>query len=276
VSALTDRLNSNKYVRFPFVEDASMLDITATRLLPDDFIVDFSIVAYFAVVLPNQPLTFPCVLDEVVVDAMGTQVQLTFIIGGVMDTVTIPVTGMPDYYTATKLVNDVNGTCVYRYSVTVSDGLKKWAVDNPGSDYSFSGIRLEPCTAIARNNHRVMSIRAKNQTRLAGDIQFREGYNVRVTLLPDFNTLRFYAVLGEGAGIPCEPLLSSSGPAANCDELIYFINGMHPDWYGQFFLQGMQGVMVEPDPSSHTIGLKTNVDRCKPACPRDFDDGVIP
>ena len=264
MSVLTDRLNSNKYVRFPFVEDATMLDITAAFVLPDNFIADFSATIY------GEPAP-DCLLTGLSVTAGS--VWLTFDVGGQPCILIVPPF-ISDYYSTSFLSVDGYGDTIIRFTATVTAELEAWAADNPSAAYTFTGIPVEPSCSILRNNHRVMSIAASGQARLSGDVQFREGYNMRVTVLPDFNALNLSAVLGEGAGVPCEPILTSSSSAHACDGLIYHINGLHPDWFGQFFLYGGQGVSVEPEASTHRLILKTNVAGCSSTtCVQDFDTG---
>lgn len=106
---------------------------------------------------------------------------------------------------------------------------------------------------------------------LSGLLKFREGYNMKISLLEDSRTIQLNASLGSGAGQPCRDRIidvhgsssSSGGPDCSfeesrcieCDGMIVSVNGMQSR-DGQFMILGGQGVKVIDDPDNHKITVK--------------------
>lgn len=101
---------------------------------------------------------------------------------------------------------------------------------------------------------------------VTGDIRFREGYNIRITVSELGNALQFSARKGAGLGEACEEVprtyhelvLAERGlPLDNsprCHEVITNFNGVGPDSAGVFKLFGGKGVDIS-SPNAHTITI---------------------
>ena len=101
---------------------------------------------------------------------------------------------------------------------------------------------------------------------IAGAVNFKEGYNTRVVVLPTINTIRFSARRGEGAGEACEEVPrtweelhafeagQTLDKAVRCNEVFNNINGIPPDISGNFTLRGGKGVEIT-NPSANTIRI---------------------
>ena len=245
-------LNQNRYRAYPFIEDASLESVGGALTLADNCVVDASLISYDIALADLQLLSLAVAAD-------GSTVTFTFRAG------------------ATSMVIIVPGafTGIYEGRVSVSGGghlsrllRVKFAEGAPvlaaapayrGNTYAFAHAYLEPAVSVQQIGTRVSSING-----YTGTIYFSDGYNSGVTLLAAANVLRFTATVGAGWGISCDPLPGE--PAADCGQNLYYINGQHPNWLGQFALRGSSGLSVVADPANHKIMLKTSISASRPGC----------
>lgn len=251
-------LNQNRYRAYPFVEDASLEATGGALTLANDCVVDASLVSY-NIALADLHLASLAVAGD------GSTVTFTFVAG------------------ATSMVIIVPGvfTGIYEGRVTVSAGGRlsrllrvKFAEGVPvlaanlayrGNTYAFTTARMEPAVSVQQISTRVSSING-----YTGTIYFSDGYNSSVSLLAATNVLRFSAIVGGGLGVSCDPLPGE--PPGDCSQMIYYINGRHPDWLGRFFIRGAGGLTVQTDPTNYKIILGTGIDVDRPGCK---DPGTI-
>lgn len=107
-------------------------------------------------------------------------------------------------------------------------------------------------------------------TGLTGALRFREGYNMKISVLEASRVIQLESSLGAGAGQPCsdriidDPSSSSSGApdcsfeesrCAECDGMIVSINGLATE-DGRFAIVAGQGVRITDDPVNHKITVK--------------------
>ncbi len=96
---------------------------------------------------------------------------------------------------------------------------------------------------------------------ISGDVRFQAGFNAEVQQDSTANRLFLRAVVGGGEGQPCEevPLYDDETPPAgstlltggpSCFEVLRSVNGSAGP---RLNLQSGLGVVVQPDPSTHTI-----------------------
>jgi hypothetical protein len=105
---------------------------------------------------------------------------------------------------------------------------------------------------------------------LTGALRFREGYNMKISVLEASRVIQLEANLGAGAGQPCSdriidvPSSSSSGDpdcsfeesrCVECDGMIVSINGLATE-DGRFTIVAGQGVRITDDPDNHKITVK--------------------
>ena len=246
-------LNQNRYRAYPFIEDASLEDVSGALTLADNCVVDASLVSYDIALADLHLLSLAVAAD-------GSTVTFTFRAGAASMVIIVPgvFTGV---YEGRVLVSSGGGHLSRLLRVKFAEGVPALAA-NPayrGNIYSFACAYLEPAVSVQQIGTRVSSING-----CAGTVYFSDGYNSSVTLLAAANVLRFTAAVGAGWGISCDPLPGE--PAADCGQNLYYINGQHPNWLGQFALRGASGLSVVADPASHKIMLKTSISASRPGC----------
>jgi len=108
---------------------------------------------------------------------------------------------------------------------------------------------------------------------ITGDVRFKPGYNVSISVDQNTNTILFGVGVGTGEGTPCEEVkvfptevgpLAASTPFSNslleggplCNELVRSINGMGGPLVQ---IQGGQGVIIIPDPGENKIIIDVNL-----------------
>ncbi len=87
-------------------------------------------------------------------------------------------------------------------------------------------------------------------------LSIKEGNNVRVDIVN--NTMTINAVKGAGEGALC----GEEETPSDCITSASAINGIPPDWEGNFILTAGNNITVENDPENHKIIIKTAIDGC--------------
>lgn len=219
--------------------------------LPNDCIIDATMVSYDAD-LPGLRLLSLAVAGD------GSTVTFTFRAGAGTD-LTLLVPGVFTGIYEGRVSSSGPWTGLLR--VEFGEGVPVLAA-NPtyrGNTYTFTDAYLEPSVQVQQLYNRVSSVNSQ-----VGLIYFTDGYNSTISLLKSQNVLRIAAAVGSGLGVSCDPLPGQ--PKTQCGESIYYINGQHPNWLGQFSIRGGDGLTVDTDPVNHKIILSTGINPNKPAC----------
>jgi len=87
---------------------------------------------------------------------------------------------------------------------------------------------------------------------LTGGIVFKAGYNMRVGVSAEDDTITLTPSSGEGEGIYCD---DEQPEGVKCGDLIYSINGILPSDNGAATIVVSNGFKIEPDPDAHTIAI---------------------
>lgn len=113
---------------------------------------------------------------------------------------------------------------------------------------------------------------------LTGALQFKEGWNSRIIIDEDDNSIELGGVLGAGEGKTCEDIIIDEGgvqvgeECASCDDYIRTFNGrVIPS--GKMTLSGGAGVTVVNDPDNHRITVTLEDNR---HCLEEVDPTPIP
>ena len=101
---------------------------------------------------------------------------------------------------------------------------------------------------------------------LIGDLRFKAGYNVQLSLDPGDNAIDIGAQIGAGEGPTCEDIIIDengfcpNNNCVNCDGLIRSVNGcLAPD--GIFRINGGSGVAVTPSPGAHRLDIRIDINK---------------
>lgn len=253
-----ERLNELAHIRYPFVEDAQMLDNTRAVTLSSGVLLDMQAVIYTrgAGTLRLQGLD---------VSADSSWLTAIFVYEPLAGaTLLLPVLAPSsaaawaalDYYRAEVITPDIALFPVF------GKGVVDFAAASPGMSLAWAGLDIEPACICIRNNHAVSAMASSTGVMLTGNVKIHAGYNMVVAVLAPSNTMRFNAMVGEGEGMPCTPILETG----NCADLVYSINGMTPDWNGDLVLQGGPGISVTGDPANNAVVISTPYKACNPGC----------
>ena len=255
-----ERLNENSNRSYPFIEDSDMtaVSISNTIQLPANLIIDMFFVCY------NHGYD-SLVLKSIEIDGGGVTLTANFEYG--LSSIAVPVSAAAAVpYQGEVIATDFYGNTTTLLRPVFGEGVAEMCAAYPGETFVVNDIPIEPAKTAIQNKHRVTGITAggmPGNDRLTGVIYIEDGYNIRTHISTQTNSLRINAAIGEGLGIPCVNLFPSP---TNCDQLVYFINGLHPNWYGEFRLVGGPGITIEPDPANHKLIIHTSVDHCRPKC----------
>lgn len=248
-----ERLNELRFIRFPFVEDALISPMGT------DVLLDLQAIVYSQGVGQLYLSTLAVAADESYAVATFTYVPL--IGSDILIPVTVPASAaawtLLDYYRAEVLTADMSLYPIF------GSGIVDFAVGRGGTTVSFTDLRIEPSCLCLRNRHVVTAMDSATDVLLTGDVKIMPGYNMLITVIGSSNTIRLSALVGEGAGIPCEQLLEVP---RNCGDLVYRLNGQTPDWYGDLILQGGPGISIKGDAANNKLVIKTPFKACSPGC----------
>ena len=264
------RLNEAANTAWPFVEDSPLKGISGSYLdtLPNDAILDCHAVIYgylrgklqlVSVAVSTGP-AFTATFVFAYTPAGGSPVYLT--IGSV------PGSSAWDSMEVYKGSVQYISTSDIRISLYVvfGRGVRTFCEtdDAEGNTFLFNTPTMEPACIRAADKHFVRSCDSPSDVKLTGDIKIMPGYNMDVAVTLSSNTVRLSAEVGAGEGQPCEQL---APPAeADCADLVYFINGIGPDWRGAFKFMAGNGIDIVAHPESNKITFKTPYMACLPGC----------
>jgi len=251
---MPERLNENAYVSYPILEDQPLLADTG-EALPPSLLLDFSATIYAEV-------NAAPVLSEITVNPGGDGLTVVIDVDGTDKSVYVPA-GVVEYLAVT----DVD-PAFWSANLVFGEGVNDFCADHPGESLSFA-LEFEPSRVAYVNGHVVDSVAAPGEDPLVGDVKVREGYNFSINIVKATNTLTLSAQRGGGLGLPCNYSdVEAPGipEASDCEDYLYSINGLTPDWYGDFKLEGGPGVIVEAYPDEHKIKIKTSLLARKPGC----------
>lgn len=143
---------------------------------------------------------------------------------------------------------------------------------------------IEPALIVSQNNQRVQSLNVGNLPKpaavnccdvlpvldlntvvvetedLVGDIVFREGVNVNISITPGQPIITFRPEIGAGAGVPCEDINEVETTQPKCSDLIYTMNGIKPSPTGAFLITGGTGFLVDTQPANNKIVIKGTIE----------------
>ena len=248
---MAERLNENAYLNFPFLEDQSLLTDTGEPI-PSSLLLDFSAAIFVEA-------TESVKLASLVVDPAGAGLTAHFTIvtadATFGKTIYVPV-GVSEFVTA----RDVD-QYVWSALATFGEGVNEFCAAYPNMVFEME-LELEPSRISHTFGHAVRSVSAVGGAVLTGDVKFMEGDNFSISVIKGTDTLSLSAQKGAGAGLPC-----GGEDDGNCGDLLYDVNGLSPDWYGNFKLQGGPGISITPDPANNKLVIGTNVSACKAGCP---------
>lgn len=239
--------NLNRYRRYPFVDDAIVVDGGFT--LPDDVIVDF---------------VFSCEADIVSVGLASINVDhdagITFTFTITLNDATTlslavlaPASGT-GYYSGSSSGDYSEGRS---YTAEIVFNLTAFTVFDTETTYNFD---IALAVIVPGLWQGLGATRVKTLNGKTGTVLFEDGYNIRVLLLPELNTIRFLAGVGEGLGRKCLTTPAQS----DCSEVLYAIAGQTPGWFGDLLLTGAGGIVVEAGVAKLSISSTVNINR--PLC----------
>jgi len=252
-----ERFNELSNISFPIKENASKLgtDGNTGLILPNNFLLDLQLAIY-----TRGAGSLELVSIEVAVDGSNAVVSFRYtpVSGAVVNMSQILPGNIQTLYQGSVHSDDLDLVTVWGPGVaTVCDNVLL-----RGIMFLFSSTQVEPSCVFIRNNHVVKTIDSPSDVALSGDVKIMPGYSMLIGYVPGTNTIRLSAAPGEGQGIPCNP----GDNTRNCEELVYRINGMSPDWTGDFILEGGPGIQIIPDLVNHKIIIKTSYKACSPGC----------
>ena len=266
--------NHNRYIAYPFKEDTNLVDVSTLLTIPNNFLLDFFATYY-------EAAEAGIVLKTIEVDGGGASLTVTFLIDNVQPAVIVIPAAAADPFESEFVIQSGSSSTVRLNPVFGAGALE--IMQTPayqGNTYTFTAV-VEPSTIATPYKHSLTKLIAKNidindnETTLPdigeGDIKFIEGYNVIIRTNED--TFNITAAVGAGAGVPCEPVYG----AIDCGCGIYYINGKHPDWLGNFKFEGGKRIVVTTFPSENKIKIKTSIRNGTPTCQDPADDpGRLP
>lgn len=258
-----ERLNWLSHVSYPFVEDSIMsgTDGSSSITLPTNALLDLQLTVYSS---GSGSLSLISAEISPTENSILFTFRYTPVIGSPFDLpVSVPSSEAAwanlDYYRP----NVHNVAPTWSLWPIFGSGVVLLAAGNGGKLFIFNNLIIEPTCVQLRNKHVVTSIDSPSLIKIAGDVKIKPGYNMVISELKEANTIRLSAVIGEGEGMPCAQIAPDPG---NCSDLIYSINGATPDWYGDFVLEGGDGVVITSDKNNHKIIISTKFQACEPGC----------
>lgn len=251
---MPERLNENAYLSFPFIED-QILKADTGEEIPTALLLDFSADLYLEATGAPR-------VTALSVDGGGSLLTVTFTIpfveGDEVRDVIVPA-GVSEWFVATDVV-----TSKWSSLITFGEGVNELCDNYPGQTLVVD-LQMEPSRVAYVDGHVVRSMSNGVDTPLVGDVKIKEGFNLSVNVSRSANKMILSASNGGGGGVYC----GNEDDDGDCGSLLYDINGLTPDWYGNFKLEGGPGVTVTDVPEEHKIVISTSVDGCKAGCRTD-------
>lgn len=246
--------NTNAQRAYPFIEDASLLGMA------NDVVLDARLLVYQAAgSLSTEPLT----LETIAVNGGATAMTVTMKYGLLNLSMVVSAAASEQYYET--YATGPYGNLLIMLRMLFGPGVQAFCTAYAGVTVTFSSPQIEPCCVVMYDKHRVSGITGSyaGSVRITGAIKVEEGYNLGIRLDTNLNALVISAGTGLGQGIPCTPLHAGT---EDCQGYVYLVNGLHPDWFGEFKLLAGPGINVTPVPASNKLTISTTVDRCQPKC----------
>jgi len=228
-----ERDNVIDYNYHPLVYDKKMVDLTGTVALPLGLLQDIEVIA------DADTATI------VTIHRAGNTLALGIDTAGTVTTI-VCTDGVTLTETTTVVVKVVLDNLANHLPVFMD-----------GVTYDF-GITIAP-TRLRRylGVHSVTPLPAGPV--IDGDaLTIKDGYNIATAIIGQQVVVN--ALVGAGEGLPCGEL--PEGVLSDCQTAAQSINGVTPDWYGDFKLEGGDNITVENLPEEHKIRIKTSVDGC--------------
>jgi hypothetical protein len=255
-----DRLNECAHISFPFVEDTILADGTGALQLEDSFLLDLQAMIYSqdAGRLGMTAVAVNPAADELLVTFTYTPLAGAVITASALVPASASAWASMDSYRAAVHIAGV----VSLYPV-FGPGVADAAAGRGGNTYVFASCYIEPQCICVRNRHIVTGMSSSTDVKLTGHVKVQGGYNSRISVIPSANALVIGAAIGEGLGMPCTQVLPVP---RNCENLVYSINGMTPDWSGELTLQGGGGISIQGVPAHNKLVITTPYRACEPGC----------
>jgi hypothetical protein len=261
--------NLNRYRSYPFREDANLSDLSGSITLPNDFLVAFTASHYDSA---NSTI----ILRTLDVAVGGTSLTATFLINGTIPApVIIPAASVypfnAEYVVQSGSFSTTRVTPVFGPGVDIILSNATYH----GNIYTFD-TEIEP-SLVASTKLIAKNIDIDDNEIILPDVgegavRFINGFNSAISS-NGVDSLTFKAVKGAGEGEPCDPVYD----LLDCSCAIFFINGKHPDWLGNFIFEAGKYMIVVNDPDNFKIKIKTSVRNGTPKCQDpDEDPGRLP
>ena len=143
-----------------------------------------------------------------------------------------------------NLTTDTGGKIIIREMYTIEgDGISP-AIE-PGQFFEIGGTAIDQLNII-------FPLSPEKNRYLSGDVKFLPGVNTAI--LQSNDTIIANSNVGFGTG---KQVYTGTDLGDPCDGIIK-INGTAPDEYGQFYITGEHGILVENVPSENTIKISIN------------------
>ena len=248
---MPERLNENAYLSFPFEEDQVLVADTGEEL-PFSFLLDFVADVYLPVITPPR-------LKSIAVAPGGTDLTVTVVTeldGETLSRQILVTAGVSEWVVARDLLS-THWSALFTFGEGVNELCEKY----PGQTLTFD-VGFEPSRVSLTDGHAVRTMSALGGPQLSGPVNLSEGYNTSISLIGATNTLLISAQKGAGAGIKCD----DGGGSGNCGELVYDVNGLTPDWFGNLAFEGGPGISVDPQPDDNRLVISTKLKACEKGC----------
>jgi len=249
-----DNYNNNKYISYPFIENAQLKGLSGLDFyeFSNEIFVDASLI------LTGTPYTGTLYFRRLM-PVSGDIRQMQFLYqtenGGYIFTL-LASADMAEY---TKIKTATPAGILEITFGNVSD------LFNPvhsNKDLLFNDCIINPTLIMNTTGHRLDGITVNGVT-YTGDIKFREGYNMEISVLEGQNAIQFNAKKGAGRGEACESFWTVGH--TKCNDCVFTINGLHPDWYGNFKIEAGEGLTLKY-PGGNIIEIHSAVEQDNPDC----------
>lgn len=190
------RYNENRYIRFPFTEDAQLLTADG-RPIPTSLLVDADVTFYAGE--PGQ-VALTCIT---IGDASDPIVVLRIELAGAGHVdIEIPTTAEIPY--AANMETETG-----QVTLVIGPGLADISAWPAGAYVASVAIEPTCCAFLARS--RVTSVSGDYaSSAVHGDVFLENGYNVQVRLNQQTNSVIYSASYGAGRGVNCAPVVTPS------------------------------------------------------------------
>ena len=250
---ITERLNQNRYRRYPFVDDANMA-FSGGGLLADDVLLELS-------VLTTSTALVNLTLQSIVRSADTVPIlTFNFNLGRVVVSADLD-TDQPVSYLA-------DGVAL---QATFGPGLTQLPDQLAVGTHSFDEPpRIREAAIMCQHQHRVDTVQSQTTvngtpvltgTAAGGRIWVVEGYNCRLAVTGVPSRLRIDVGYGLGAGVYCLPVGNGA-----CADSLQRINGLNGGTDGDFTIVAGAGVKIVPDMANHQLLISSTRTQSNVGC----------